>query len=130
MASSTEMAQVAKDYEKNHGGVHISYVTGKGQLVCNQFVLAVIRSTVDPSFPNELADDFAKSGYFTKVDVPQKGDLVHWPGHIGIVTDPDMGYFWGSQTSTGVAESNYKHGYWDGQYGGKKPDYFLRWSGS
>jgi len=27
-----------------------------------------------------------------------------------------------------VAVSNFKHGYWHGEYGGKTPDYFLRWS--
>ena len=64
----------------------------------------------------------------SKTDTPLKGDLVHWPGHIGIVIDPDLGYFIGAQTSTGVAEANFKQGYWHGQYGGKKPDYFLRWS--
>jgi cell wall-associated NlpC family hydrolase len=75
-----------------------------------------------------LADGFATCGYFVKVDTPQKGDLVHFTGHIGIVTNPDMGEFIGAQTSTGVHTANYKHGYWAGDYHGKKPDYFLRWS--
>jgi len=127
MANPTDLASMALDFEKTHGG-HFSYGTGPHQLVCNQFVEAVIRETLDQSFPETLADDFASSGYFTKVDTPRKGDLVHFPGHIAIVTDPDLGEFIGAQTSTGVHADNYKHGWWSGQYHGKKPDYFLRWT--
>jgi hypothetical protein len=128
MARGSELAEAALNYERDHGGHHITYGTGRGQMVCNWFVEAVIRETLDKSFPNVLADDFPSTGYFVKVDTPQKGDLVHFPGHIGIVTDPDLGYFIGAQSSTGVAVANYKHGYWAGDYYGKKPDYFLRWS--
>ncbi len=127
MADGTDLAQAALNFESTHGG-HFAYGTGKHQLVCNQFVEAVIRETLDKSFPEVLADDFNTCGYFKKVDTPQKGDLVHFPGHIGIVTDPDMGFFIGAQTSTGVHVANYKHGYWAGDYNGKKPDYFLRWN--
>jgi hypothetical protein len=128
MASPDDIGRTAENYESNHGGKHIGYGTGAGHLVCNQFVGAVIRDSVDSSFREPLADDFLGTGKFVKVDSPRRGDLVHWPGHVGIVTDPDHGFFWGAQTSTGVARSNFKSGYWGGQYGGQKPDYFLRWS--
>ena len=121
---SREIAQYARDYERMMGR-EISY----GEMVCNQFVLAVLRATVAPTIKNILADDFANSAFFQKVDSPQAGDLIHWPGHIGIVLDPDHGIFIGSQTSTGVAEANYKNGWWSGAYQGKKPDYFLRFRG-
>jgi hypothetical protein len=121
---SYEIAQYARSYEQMQGR-EISYA----EMKCNQFVLAVLRGTVAPRMPNILADDFAHSPYFQRVDTPRAGDLVHWPGHIGIVLDPDLGTFIGSQTSTGVAESNYKSGWWSGDYHGKRPDYFLRYTG-
>lgn len=121
---SREIAQYAKDYERLMGR-EILY----SEMVCNQFVLAVLRATVAPSIPNMRADEFASSSFFQKVDTPNAGDLVHWPGHIGIVLDPDHGIFIGSQSSTGVAESNYKSGWWSGAFNGKKPDYFLRFIG-
>ena len=121
---SYDIATYARNYERL-AGHQISY----REMVCNQFVLAVLRGTVAPSIPNMVADDFANSPYFQKVDTARAGDLIHWPGHIGIVLDPDHGIFIGSQTSTGVAEANYKNGYWNGSYHGKKHDYFLRFIG-
>jgi hypothetical protein len=116
-----DIAQVARDFERS-AGREISYA----EMKCNQFVIAVLRSSVAADFPNTLANDFQFSPRFQKVDSPAAGDLVHWPGHIGIVLDPDLGEFIGSQTSTGVAIANYKKGYWNGAYGGKRPDCFLR----
>ncbi len=52
------------------------------------------------------------SGLFISVSIPQAGDLVMWDGHVGIIIDPGAGSFIGAQTSTGVAEANYKSGYW------------------
>lgn len=119
-----DIAEAARTYEFR-AGHQISY----GEMKCNQFVLAVLRETVAKDFPNTLADDFANSPRFMKVNDARAGDLVHFPGHIGIVLDPDQGIFIGSQSSTGVAEANYKKGWWSGQYGGKRPDYFLRFIG-
>ncbi|HSN97423.1 MAG TPA: NlpC/P60 family protein [Candidatus Nanopelagicales bacterium] len=119
---SFEIATVARDFERTVGH-EILY----SEMVCNQFVVAVLRKAVDPAFPMIRADDFAHHPRMMKVDQPQAGDLVHWPGHIGIVLDPDNGDFIGSQTSTGVAVANYKKGYWNGNYGGKKADTFLRY---
>jgi len=119
-----EIATIARNFESEVGH-EILY----SEMVCNQFVVAVLRKSVDPSFPMIRADDFPHSPHFMKVDLPQAGDLIHWPGHIGIVLDPDKGEFIGSQTSTGVAISNFKSGYWNGNYGGKRADHFLRWIG-
>lgn len=115
------IAQVARDFEFN-AGREIAYA----EMKCNQFVIAVLRQASDPNFPNMLANDFVNSPRFMKVNEPAAGDLVHWPGHIGIVLNPDSGEFIGSQSSTGVAVSNYKSGWWAGQFNGKTPDYFLR----
>lgn len=119
---SFDIATVARNFEREVGH-EILY----SEMVCNQFVIAVLRKSVDPSFPMIRADEFSEHPRFMKVDQPRAGDLVHWPGHIGIVLDPDQGEFIGSQTSTGVAVANYKKGYWDGNYGGKKVDAFLRY---
>jgi hypothetical protein len=40
------------------------------------------------------------------------GDLVLWDGHVGIVTDPQLGKSVGAQASTGVAEATCSSGYW------------------
>lgn len=117
---SEKIAEIAKNFESVHG--EISY----RQMVCNQFVVAVLREAVDPDFPMILADQFTSSEHFVKVEEPRRGDLVHWPGHIGIIVDANSGEFIGSQTSTGVAMASYKSGYWNGSYNGKRPDCFLR----
>jgi len=120
-----DIATYARNYERMVGH-QISY----REMVCNQFVLAVLRGTVAPGFPETLADDFTNSPRFRRVENPQAGDLIHWPGHIGIVLDPDHGIFIGSQTSTGVEEARYKgRSYWNGSFNGKLPDYFLRFIG-
>ena len=119
---SLKIADIARNYE-TEAGHQILY----SEMVCNQFVVAVLRKAVAPDFPMTLANDFVRHSSFTATDTPAAGDLVHWPGHIGIVLDPDQGEFIGSQTSTGVEISNYKKGWWSGQYGGKTPDYFLRY---
>jgi hypothetical protein len=124
---AADIADTALDFEHKHDH-HYKYGTGAGELVCNQFVVAVLRESVDPSFPMISADEFASNKNFVKVDAPQKGDLVHFSGHIAIVTDPDKGTFIGAQTSTGVGKASYKSGWWSGEFHGTKPDYFLRWS--
>lgn len=118
--SREKIADVARDFEVYHG--QITY----NQMVCNQFVLAVLREAVDPKFPDLTADQFPSSDRFVKVESPLRGDLVHWPGHIGIVLDPNRHEFIGSQTKHGVSTASYSKGYWHGEYGGKLPDCFLR----
>lgn len=126
---SDELARAAENYLHDHHVDHISYGTGPGQLVCNQFVIACIRATLDPSFPQDVtADQFYENGHFAKVTEAKRGDLIHFPGHIGIVTNPDTGEFWGAQSKHGVGRAYYKGtSYWHGDFNGKKHDYFLRW---
>jgi len=123
---SDRIAHVARNFEKTVG-YEIGYGQGEGEMVCNQFVVAVLRASVDRNFEYALADEFVQSPKLSVPTSPAPGDLVHWPGHIGVVLDPDQGTFIGSQSSTGVAISNYKKGWWGGEYGGRAPDYFLRW---
>jgi cell wall-associated NlpC family hydrolase len=127
-----DLAATAENWLKDHNVRSIPYGTGAGELVCNQFVVACIRAALDAKFPMITADDFAANAHFIKVNDAKRGDLIHFPGHIGIVTDPDHGTFWGSQGSKegdhGVSSANYKgKSYWNGDYHGKVHDYFLRW---
>lgn len=121
---SSKIADIACSFEKE-----IGHEISHKEMACNQFVVSVLKKAVDDNFPMILADDFPKHKDFSTVAQPQAGDLVHWPGHIGIVTNQITGEFIGSQSSTGVAVSNYKHGYWNGESGGRKPDAFLRYIG-
>ncbi len=48
---------------------------------------------------------------FERVRKPQPGDLIVWPGHVGIVLDPLEHSFY-SRVSTGVEAQNYSGPYW------------------
>ena len=118
MTNGVRSASAAENFE-DEAGREIS----DAEMKCNPFVLAVIRRTVDKHFPNTLADDFADSHAFSEVDRPARGDLIYWSGHVGIVLDPHLKTFIGSQTSTGVDQASYGWGYWAHPLG------FLRWQG-
>ncbi len=48
---------------------------------------------------------------FERVRHPQPGDLIVWPGHVGIVLEPLEHSFY-SLVSTGVEAQNYQGSYW------------------
>jgi hypothetical protein len=48
---------------------------------------------------------------FARVKFPRAGDLVVWPGHMGIVVDPVKHSFY-SLVSTGLEEQDYEAAYW------------------
>jgi NlpC/P60 family len=48
---------------------------------------------------------------FARVKHPRAGDLIVWPGHVGIVVEPLQHSFF-SLVSTGVDEQNYEGPYW------------------
>lgn len=48
---------------------------------------------------------------FARVKFPRAGDLIVWPGHVGIVVDPVKHTFY-SLVSTGLEEQDYKGPYW------------------
>jgi hypothetical protein len=124
----SDLATTAENYLRDHHVSSIPYGNSAGHLVCNQFVLACIRASLDAKFPDVDADHFTDSPHFRRVNDALRGDLVHFPGHIAIVTDPDKGEFWGAQSTNGVGRASYKGtSYWNGDYHGKVHDYFLRW---
>ncbi len=56
-------------------------------------------------------DIYAGNENFARVRTPQAGDLIVWPGHVGIVVDPLQHSFY-SLVSTGFEAQNYDGLYW------------------
>ena len=93
---------------------------------CSEFVYSVYASGAGiTGFPYLNSHAIAASSKFEKVTEPGAGDIVYWSqGHVAIVENPETGEFIGSQTSTGVARSNYKTNvYWKARAGRT----FYRW---
>jgi cell wall-associated NlpC family hydrolase len=57
------------------------------------------------------SDLYAGTGEFRRVQHPQPGDLVVWPGHVGIVVNPAQRSFY-SALSTGLGVEAYDSAYW------------------
>ncbi len=51
---------------------------------------------------------------FVRVRAPQAGDLIVWPGHVGIVVDPKEHSFF-SSTNSGARTAYYDSPYWQGR---------------
>ena len=56
-------------------------------------------------------DIYAGNENFGRVKMPQAGDVVAWPGHVGIVVDPLQHSFY-SLVSTGLEAQKYTGPYW------------------
>ena len=56
-------------------------------------------------------DLYAGSESFRRVKAPQPGDLITWPGHVGIVLDPAEHSFY-SLVRSGLQAQNYTARYW------------------
>src|SRR5437764_8904840 len=56
-------------------------------------------------------DLYAGNGHFRRVKSPQPGDLITWPGHVGIVLDPAAHNFY-SLVRFGLQTENYYGRYW------------------
>jgi hypothetical protein len=54
---------------------------------------------------------YAGNENFARVKYPRAGDLIAWPGHVGIVLEPAKHSFY-SLVSTGVEAQNYDGPYW------------------
>ena len=57
------------------------------------------------------SDIFAGIPEFSRVAIPQRGDLIAWRGHVGIVMDPGRHTFYSSLRS-GLATSYFDSLYW------------------
>jgi hypothetical protein len=56
-------------------------------------------------------DLYAGGENFERVKNPQAGDVIVWPGHVGIVADPKEHVFY-SLVRSGIDSSNYESPYW------------------
>jgi len=54
---------------------------------------------------------YAGNENFERVRYPQPGDLIAWPGHVGIILDPREHSFY-SLVSTGLEAQDYEGTYW------------------
>jgi hypothetical protein len=59
-------------------------------------------------------DLYRGTSNFVRVKSPQPGDLIAWPGHVGIVLNPKHHSFY-SLVSTGLEAQNYRGAYWRGR---------------
>lgn len=74
----------------------------------------VHQTYLDAGFEYPYASSFelyAGSENFERVRHPQPGDLIVWPGHVGIVFEPLEHSFY-SLVSTGLEAQNYEGTYW------------------
>ena len=78
---------------------------------CSHLVHQIYR---DAGFEYAYASSFelyAGNANFARVKYPRAGDLVAWPGHVGIVLEPAEHSFY-SLVSTGAEAQNYDGPYW------------------
>ena len=82
-----------------------------GTLDCSHIIHQVY---TEAGFEYPYASSFelyAGDDNFTRVRTPHSGDLIVWPGHVGIVVDPDQHNF-SSLVSTGFDVQDYESAYW------------------
>jgi hypothetical protein len=54
---------------------------------------------------------YSGDGNFARVKYPRAGDVIAWPGHVGIVVNPAQHSFF-SLVRTGLEEQDYESAYW------------------
>jgi len=83
----------------------------RGTLDCSHLIHAIYGSA---GFEYPYASSFelfAGNENFARVRYPHAGDLIVWPGHVGIVVDPLLHSF-SSLVSTGFDVQDYEGAYW------------------
>jgi hypothetical protein len=78
---------------------------------CSHLVHAIYASA---GFEYPYASSFeiyAGNENFARVKTPHPGDVIAWPGHVGIVVDPLQHGFY-SLVRTGLEAQNYESAYW------------------
>lgn len=78
---------------------------------CSEFVLQSYRQAGYVEF--RYSSTALMSSGLKAVKTPEAGDIVYWPGHVGIVTDPITGDFvHAASTKSGLRSDNDLRGYW------------------
>lgn len=86
----------------------------RGETDCSHLVHKIYENA---GFDYPYASSFelyAGHGNFVRVRYPRAGDVIVWPGHVGIVIDPQRHSFY-SLVREGVQEQNYESPYWVGR---------------
>ena len=83
-------------------------------LDCSHFVNSLFE-TIGLSYEYQSSRELYRGPEgFTRVYRPATGDLIVWPGHVGIVVDPEARTFV-SALRTGVKVATYTSRYWKGR---------------
>jgi len=83
----------------------------RGKLDCSHLVHQIyVLAGIDYPYASSF-DLYAGSENFRRVKAPQAGDLVIWPGHVGIVLDPAQHTFY-SSVHSGLQAEFYDGPYW------------------
>jgi len=78
---------------------------------CSHLVHGIYERAGFPYSYAGSADIYNGIGGFLRVKHPQPGDLVVWPGHVGIVVNPARDFFFSSLNS-GLGIDSYAAPYW------------------
>ena len=116
-----EGRKIINAHRYTYGQSRANGYTSDDIMDCSEFVYQSYRRAGFGSFPALNSHEMAKQ--FTTITHPEPGDIIYWSrGHVGLVDDPAKGTFLGAQSS-GLAQANYKSGWWSTQAGKK----FLRY---
>jgi hypothetical protein len=83
----------------------------QGARDCSHVVHAVY-ATAGFAYPYASSFEiYSGDGNFARVKYPRAGDVIAWPGHVGIVVNPAQHSFF-SLVRTGLGEQDYESAYW------------------
>lgn len=89
----------------------LEYSASSPQLDCSHLVHQVL-TTTGLAYPYATSNEiFAGIPQFRRVRSAQPGDLIVWPGHVGLVVDTERSEFLSSKGS-GIGTDNYSSEYW------------------
>ncbi|HMD15342.1 MAG TPA: NlpC/P60 family protein [Terriglobales bacterium] len=89
----------------------LEYSASSPRLDCSHLVHEVL-TTTGLAYPYATSNEiFAGIPQFRRVRSAQPGDLIVWPGHVGLVVDTERSEFLSSKGS-GIGTDNYSSEYW------------------
>ena len=98
----------------------------QGAQDCSHVVHAVY-STAGFAYPYASSFEiYSGDGNFARVKYPRAGDVIAWPGHVGIVVNPAQHSFF-SLVRTGLGEQDYESVYWRSR---GRPRFYRLWIGN
>lgn len=113
-AQSTAGALSSQQTQIGEALVSIGMQIEKTALDCSHFVSSIFQQA-GLSYKYEPSQVLYKgTSGFKRVYHPIAGDLIVWPGHVGMVVDPEGKTFL-SKLSHGVKVSSYTSQYWRGR---------------